>query len=124
MESSVKQYLLILFAIISLVSCQTLNDTPKNEKSEFEINLMEFAHANCLFWYFKKMGYDTKDIRAIAGGIVEMGTSSADKYQKIALFVKDYKPGLKTKNNIDVDLLKCFHLDKSDELSQLISSMK
>ena len=109
---------------IILLSCQSVNTVPTTSTTSAETNLKQFAHANCFFWYFKKMGYDTKDIRSISGGIVELGSSSADKYQQISLFVKDYKPDIKTKNDIDIDLLKCFKLDESVELNQLINSLK
>ena len=120
---------LITTMLLVLTSCQALHRVPDCTDSSItaestESNLRQFAYANCLFWYLKKMGYDTKDIRAISGGIVELGYSSADKYQKISIFVKNYKPDVKTKNEIDVDLLKCFMLDQSEELNQLIESLK
>lgn len=70
------------------------------------------------------MGYSTKDIRTISSSLVELGSGSADNYHKISLFIRNYKPEIATKNNIDIDLLKCFSLDKSDELNKLINSLK
>lgn len=77
--------------------------------------LLEFAQASCFYWYFKNKNYDLQDIRAITGGIVEMGSYSADIYQVVALKVKNYSPNLLTKQNIDIDLLKCFELDRDPD---------
>lgn len=93
-----------------------------NQNSDDE--LLRFAEANCFFWYFKKKGYDIQDIGAITGGIVEMGTYSAEKYQKVALLVKNYKPAVQTKHNIDIDLLKCFCLREDIEFVRSIEKIK
>ncbi len=82
--------------------------------------LLEFAKASCFFWYFKKKDYDLSDIRSISGGIVEMGTYSAEKYREVSLKVKEYAPALQTQQDIDPDLLKCFRLDKDAEFIQSI----
>jgi hypothetical protein len=81
---------------------------------------MEFAKANCFYWYFKKKSYDLQDIRAITGGMVEVGSYSSEKYQQVALLVKDYQPKILTKQNIDIDLLKCFRLDKDIGFTQAL----
>jgi len=88
-----------------------------NEKK----NLMDFAYANCMFWYFKSKKYDVRDIRAISGGYVEMGRSSADRYQEIAQYIKNYKTTRKTKQNIDPELLKCFYLDENEGLKKILN---
>lgn len=109
---------------VSLTSCHIKYNKRTSGRTETETNLRQFACANCFYWYFRKKGYDTKDIRAISGGIVELGYYSADKYQKISMLIKNYKPDIKTKNEIDIDLLKCFLLDESAELNELIDSLK
>ena len=73
---------------------------------------------------FKKKGYDLQDIRAISGGIVEMGSYSAEIYRQISLLVKDYKPSITTKQRIDIDLLKCFNLYEDTEFIQSIKNIK
>jgi len=77
-----------------------------------------------MFWYFKKMNYSTKDIKAISGGIVELGTYSAEKYSKVAFLVKEYKPNIQTKQNIDIELLKCFQMEKDKKFLTKIESIK
>jgi len=84
-------------------------------------NLQKFAYANCLFWHFKEKGFDTKDIRSVSGGFVEMGTSSAEIYQEIALSIKSFKTKRKTKQNVDPSLLKCFFLEDNLELQAIIN---
>ena len=97
-----------------------INPAQSKETDEKQ-NLMDFAYANCMFWYFKTKNYDTKDISDISGGYVEMGSSSADKYQEIALYIKNYKTTRKTKHSTDPELLKCFYLDENAGLQKLIN---
>jgi len=78
-------------------------------------DLLQFAKANCFFWYFNKKGYDLEDIRAVSGGIVERGSASPEQYGQVSLLVKNYRPPLKTKQNIDIDLLKCFTMEHDAE---------
>ncbi|TNC83857.1 MAG: hypothetical protein CSH37_12740 [Thalassolituus sp.] len=106
---------IVCSCLIGCMAPQVKNSTEGNE-------LEAFAKVNCLYWYFKKKGYDTNDIQAIAGGVVEMSESSAESFQNIALFVKDYQPDIKSKANVDVDLYKCFKLDDSEELRSLIKA--
>ena len=73
---------------------------------------MDFAKASCFSWYFKKKGYELDDIKSISGGIVELGSHAADKFREVAFLVKDYNPSLSSKNNIDIDLQKCFLMEK------------
>ncbi|WP_276785229.1 hypothetical protein [Thalassolituus oleivorans] len=107
------KYFAVVIMSALLCSCAS-------KKDAFESSLYEYSQANCLYWYFESKGYDTKDIRSISGGIVEMSGESIDKFQKISIFVKGYRPNMKTKNNIDVDLYKCFHLKDSEELNSII----
>ncbi|MGO3787050.1 hypothetical protein [Pseudoalteromonas prydzensis] len=72
--------------------------------------LMDFASANCFFWYFKDNNIPTNDISKITGGIVEMSSYSADKFQQVVLLVKNYSPKLKVKHEVDIQLAKCFLL--------------
>ena len=77
--------------------------------------------ANCLFWYFQKQGWPVDQIRAVAGGYVEMGAAPAEAYQRLALFIRDYAPGLQTKQGIDPELNRCFHLERSEEWRRLVA---
>lgn len=101
----------------ALASCVPLSGG--DDETDREV-LYQYAQANCLFWYFEENGYDTDDIRSIAGGIVERSDISADKFQEISLFVKSYSPQLESKSNISVSLNKCFHLKKSKGLQEII----
>ena len=76
------------------------------------------------FWYFKKKNYDLKDIRAISGGIVETGSFSPEKYQKVSILVKDFSPNIKTKQNIDIDLYKCFKLSSDKEFLEKLKQIE
>ena len=108
-------------ALLLLISgCTQTGNSENNEENE----LLKFAKANCFFWYFKKKNYDLKDIRAITGGIVETGTYSAEKYQSVALLVKEYSPQIRTKQNIDVDLNKCFVLENDKQFIKEINKLK
>ena len=103
-------------------SFQEQSDAVKCQVSEDE--LLKFAKANCFFWYFKKKDYDLKDIGAISGGIVETGSYSAERYRKVSLLVKDYAPELSTKQEIDVDLLKCFELERDEEFLDSLEEIR
>ncbi len=117
-------YLTFFLMNLLIASCAQIapNSSVKTVSSEDE--LLNFAKANCFFWYFKKMNYDLKDIRSITGGIVELGSYSAEKYQNVAFLVKEYKPTLATKNNIDIDLLKCFKLDADKDFLHSLGKLK
>lgn len=108
-------YVLALSLLIS--GCATTT----KPKEMYDSNLQKFAYANCMMWYFDSKGIDTEDIRAISGGIVETSDISIDVFQEIALAVKDYQPNIQTKQVIDVNLAKCFHLDKSEDLLKLFA---
>ena len=53
-----------------------------------------------------------------------MGSLSADRYQKVSLLVQNYSPLIRTKQNIDIDLLKCFKLDKDPDFIRSIDKLK
>ena len=91
------------------------------ERKSSNESLTKFAYANCLMWYFEDKKYNTDDIRAISGGIVETSNISIDKFQEIALFIKDYDPNLVTKQNIDKNLLRCFSLERSEKLKAIMA---
>ena len=101
-------YLLLFCAAVLLSSC--VHATEKMPPAP-QAELLDFAQANCLFWYFSKKGYALDDIRAISGGMVERGTASAEQYEQVSLLVKRYSPQLKTKQALDIDLLKCFTME-------------
>ncbi len=103
------QLFVILISVISLSSCSTTKSAPENN------DLLEFAKSNCFFWYFKSQNIDTRDIKKITSGIVEMSTYSANKFQQVAFLVKDYSPKISSKNNINNNLQKCFILDSDKE---------
>ncbi|BFM09636.1 hypothetical protein [Halioxenophilus aromaticivorans] len=85
---------------------------------------MDFAKASCFSWYFKKKGYELDDIKSISGGIVELGSHSAKKFRDVAFLVKDYNPKVTSKNNIDIDLQKCFLLDKDPKFISAVDAIK
>lgn len=116
--------ILLAFLIIFLSGCATQNIANKSKSQQSPEELLEFAKTNCFFLYFKKKGYDLKDIGSISGGIVEMGSYSADRYQQVSLLVQNYSPSIRTKQNIDIDLLKCFQLDKDPNFIQSIDKLK
>jgi hypothetical protein len=124
---SVRSFIITASFALLLVSCLSV---PKNDREidkavvSAEKNLRQFGYVNCLYWYFDKKGYDTKDLRSIAGAIVELGYSSADKYRRLASFMREYRPHMTTKSEIDVDLFKCFKFDESAEFNRLIESLK
>jgi len=106
----------ILFFLSLLLSC-TPGISSQDERTK---TLYKYAYSSCIFWYFKEKGYDAEDIRSVNGGIVETSQVSLDKFQEISLFIKDYTPSIQTKNNIDQHLAKCFYLEDSKDLSNII----
>ncbi len=102
-----KKHLLIFCGAALLASCVQAAEPQLSPQPE----LLEFAKANCLLQYFQKKGYDLHDILAISGGIVELGSASPEQYEQVAMLVKNYRPPLKTKQDIDIDLLKCFKME-------------
>lgn len=53
-----------------------------------------------------------------------MGSYSVEKYQKVAFHVKNYKPEVKTKHKIDIDLFKCFCLSEDIDFVKSIEEIK
>lgn len=117
------KYFLLLCLTLITFACSVHHDNLSNiQYSDDE--MLRFAEVNCLFQYFKKKDYDLKDIRAISGGIVEMGSYSAARYRKVALLVKEYDLEIKSKNDIDPDLQKCFCLRNDAEFVKSIEKIK
>ena len=116
------KHVLLVWLVVILFGCST--QAVKTSAKQSTDELLEFAKANCFFWYFKNNNYDLQDIRAISGGIIEMGSYSADKYQQVSLLVKEYQPLITTKQNIDVDLLKCFQLERDAEFIRSLNEIK
>ncbi len=103
------QLLVLVIGVFTLSSCSTTKPLQENK------DLLEFAKANCFFWYFKSQDINTNDIKKITSGIVEMSTYSADKFQQVAFLVKSYSPEVSSKNYINNELHKCFTLDSDKE---------
>lgn len=115
-----------ILSIVTLFSCAS-NKPVQGENSSSQIDdLLRFAEASCFSWYFKKKQYNDEDIGWIAGGIVELSYYSAEKFRNTALLVRDYKPALETKNdiNIDIDLIKCFYLESDAEFLKEIDKIR
>jgi len=107
-----------------VAACSTTSESNVKIQNKESDELLEFAKVNCMFWYFKKKDYELGDIRAISGGIVEMGSYSAETYQKVAQLTKAYSPKLHSKHNIDVDLWKCFKLESDNEFIRQLNRLK
>jgi hypothetical protein len=107
----------ILFSTL-LAGCAT---APAPGQGEAEDNLRDFAMANCLLQYFEKKNWDVTDIRGVTGGYVEMGHSPVETYSQIAETVQAWAPDIRTKHNLDTDLVKCFHLVENTSLEAVIS---
>lgn len=73
--------------------------------------MIDFAQ-DSFFWYFKAKGCDITEIGKITSGIVTLTSYSPEKYQKVALLVRDYDPIFKSKKIVDPDLAKYFILMK------------
>ena len=112
-----KRLISCLLFILILSGCVT---TTSNKNTPSNV-LMQFAFANCLMVYLEEKNYDSYDVRAIAGGIVETSDVSLDKFQGHSAICKKLRPENRTKQNIDRKLLKCFHLDSSTELKAIIN---
>ena len=110
--------ILVLLSIL-LCSCSSILASPENP-SDRSAKLYKYAYSSCIFWYLSAKKYDTKDIRSISAGIVETSKISLNVFTEISLFIKDYSPDLPSKNKIDVNLNRCFHLEDSKELKKII----
>lgn len=115
---------LLFLSVTFLFGCAGQNTKIELNPQQPIDELLQFAKANCFFWYFKKKSYELDDIRSISGGIVEMGSYSADTYQRVSLLVKDYSPAIQTKQEIDIDLLKCFKLENDTDFIQSLDRLK
>ena len=113
--------MLRLCNVVLLIALVTGCQNKSGILNEEAISLNKFAQVNCLFQYFELNNYETKDIRAIAGGIVETSDISIDKFQEIALFISNFDHNTETKQNIDKNLLKCFSLERNLELQKIIA---
>src|SRR5690554_4851309 len=89
----------------------------KTGKDKAQSDLTKFAYANCLMWYFESKGNDTEDIRAISGGMVENSVICVKRFQKLLLAVMSYSSDIESKNNVDLNLLKCFHRKDYEKLN-------
>lgn len=98
------------FKVIGVFLLFTLSFSCSSMPEKSKEPLMDFASANCFFWYFKDNNIPTNDISKIAGGIVEMSSYSANKFQQVALLVKNYSSKLNAKHKVDIQLAKCFLL--------------
>jgi hypothetical protein len=108
---------LVVCCTCQLIAC---NDGESPDVVPAATNLWQFAQANCLFQFFEKKGWELDDIGAISGGYVELGHSGPDTYAAISEIVSNWQPPIATKQDIDVDLLKCFRLRDNKEIQALI----
>jgi len=115
---------LSLVLSLFIVACSDSAHEAGGGNRQSDSELLRFAEANCFFWYFKKKGYNDRDIGGISGGIVEMGSYGPEDYRKIAFFVRDHKPPIITKNEIDIDLLKCFRLREDSEFIDFLKGIE
>ncbi|BED90181.1 hypothetical protein PspMM1_26490 [Pseudoalteromonas sp. MM1] len=114
---------MLKFRVFGLALLSFANFSCTASAEENNQPLMEFASANCFFWYFKENDIPTSDISKITGGIVEMSSYSADKFQRVALLVKSYSPQIKTKQKVDLQLAKCFFLEKDPSFIKQIQKI-
>ncbi len=117
-----KKYLLFFCGLLLLSSCAQAEQKAADPQPNNE--LLQFAKANCFFWYFQKKGYDLHDIKAITGGLVELGSASPEQYEQVAELVKNYTPQLVTKQEIDIDLLKCFKLEQDRNFLRSLAAVQ
>jgi hypothetical protein len=111
----------VLTLLFLLSACATTGHEAAQSLRTERQALYKFAYADCLFQYFKKKGYDLQDIRAISGGYLETSSIPVKTFRDITQLVKSYRPELRTKQNIDPALYKCFFLEESEGLNQIIS---
>lgn len=113
---------ILSFAV--LFSCSSNQPAQVGKTSYQNDELLRFAEASCFSWYFRKNQYNDESIRGIAGGIVELSTYSAEKFRNTALLVRDYKPALESKNNIDIDLAKYFYLESDKDFLKDLDNIR
>jgi hypothetical protein len=93
---------------------------PSAQPQDADPLLVGFSFANCLSLYFQQQGWDAEGIGNISGGYVEIGDKPAEAYERLAAFIRDYHPPLQTKQKVDPDLVRCFHLQDSSEWRELV----
>lgn len=103
------------FLLLSLLFLSACSEPVKEALNSGDEELLNFANANCFFWYLKSKNYDVSEISKITGGIVEMSTYSPEKFQNVAFLVKSYHPDIKSKRNVDIELAKCFYMRKDPQ---------
>ena len=101
------------YLIIFLLNMCSLTYAQSNSSEDIgssKDELVEFAHANCLFMYFSKKDLYIKDMRAVSGMIadrnVDNGRYTREHIKRVSLLVSAYNPAIVTSNNYDIDLLK------------------
>lgn len=102
------------------VQAPAIATTPPSMPADADPNLVGFSFANCLFWYFQQKGWDVEGIGSISGGYVETGDKPAEAYERLVAFIQDYHPAVQTKQKVDADLVRCFHLQDSSEWRGLV----
>lgn len=112
---------LIIFITVISVPQLSCASNSRNTNSLKNNDIMRFAYANCLFQYFKSEGIDTTDIRHISGGIVEKSSIPINLFQDISMIISNFNPDVKTKKKISTKLNKCFYLDDSTELQNILN---
>ena len=110
----------VVFVLVTVCALSSCSSTAPAKSGKTEVNLRDFALANCLSWYFEKREWDVTDIQGVAGGYVEMGDSALETYAQISEAVRTWQPDISTKHELDTDLVKCFHLDENEALEALI----
>ena len=104
----------ILLSIL-LTSCANAKRRQDPVVVPVDQELEKFAKASCIYWFFKKKGYDLDDIEAVTDRMVEIGSYRPATYARIAKLMKEYRPRILSKHNNDVDLLKCFYMNRDSE---------
>lgn len=119
--------LLALASLCTLTACATAEPVSLAPKAAAESRaaptdplLRKFALAQCLRLHFERQGWDTSDLKGIAGGFVELGTSGPETYQAIVDALEAWDEDIPTKQNLDPSLNRCFHMERNPELARLL----
>lgn len=83
-------------------------------------HLVGFSRATCFANYLDEKGWDAQSARNIAGGYVELGTRSAEAYEALANFIRDFEPPLGSKQAIDPHLSRCFQIENDNQWQRLV----
>ena len=116
--------IIVFFSFLLILGCSQSEISTTSSASTEPNELMEFAKASCISSYFRKKGYDLKDIRFVTAAIVAKGSYAAERYANVAGAVQTYSPDIKTKQNVDVDLFKCFFLDQDKKFIAIINEIE